>query len=242
MAECSEAQSVESNTFDFLETCGLSLEFLRRGCTYTPKTVRWAGDLVVTSEATLHQSVMRWENGSGECEAEHTFPPASDSCGEKTVHPDDLEDVSGSAISEGGKNEFLWTVDEGQPGWDVDIAATNDEGCGGSMAPSDGGDVLFNFEAHTQIKSLCGTVAVNSLGEPKAFYLDNRRSYSDDPDRGLLVAIQNGLTGNWKVLYADALTQLNSGLIDAEDISAAFLDALTEKGISKQDVFSLGMI
>ena len=241
MAECSEAQSVESNTFDFLETCGLSLEFLRRGCTYTPKTVRWAGDIVVTSEAILHQSVMRLKKGN-ECEAEHTFPPASDSCGEKTVHPDDLEDVSGSTISEGGKNEFLWTVDEGEPGWDIHIAATNDDGCGASMAPSDGGDVLLNFEAHTQVKSLCGTVAINSFAGPKAFYLDNRRSYSDDPDRGLLVAIQNGLTGNWKVLYADALTQLNSGLIDAEDISAAFLDALTEKGISKQDVFSLGMI
>ena len=242
MAECPGGNSVMAETMGYLEKCGLSLEFRRRGCTYTPKTVRWAGDLVITSESVLHQSVMRWDNGSGECEAEHTFPPASDSCGEKTVHPDDLEDVSGSAISEGGENEFLWTVDEGQPGWDIHIAATNDIWCGGSMAPSDGGDLLFNFEAHTQIKSLCGTVAVNSFAEPKAFYLDNRLSYPDDPDRGLLVAIQNGLTGNWNVLYADALTQLNSGLIDAEDISAAFLDALTEKGISKQDVFSLGMI
>ena len=242
MAECPGSNSVMAQTMDYMEKCGLSLEFRRCGCTYTPKTVRWAGDLVITSESVLHQSVMRWDNGSGECEAEHTFPPASDSCGEKTVHPDNLEDVSGSTISEGGKNEFLWTVDEGQPGWDIHIAATNDEGCGGSMAPSDGGDVLFNFEAHTQIKSLCGTVSVNSFAEPKAFYLDNRLSYSDDPDRGLLVAIQNGLTGNWKVLYADALTQLNGGLIDAEDISAAFLDALTENGISKQDVFSLGMI
>lgn len=242
MAECPGSNSLMAETMGYLEKCGLSLEFRRRGCTYTPKTVRWAGDLVITSESVLHQSVMRWDNGSGECEAEHTFPPASDSCGEKTVHPDDLEDVSGSTISEGGENGFLWTVDEGQPGWDIHVAATNDDGCGGSMAPSDGGDVLFNLEAHTQVKSLCGTVAVNSFAEPKAFYLDNRRSYLDDPDRGLLVAIQNGLTGNWKVLYADALTQLNSGLIDAEDISAAFLDALTEKGISKQDVFSLGMI
>jgi len=242
MAECPGSNSVMAKTMGYLEKCGLSLEFLRRGCTSTPKTVRWAGALVLTSESVLHQSVMRWDDGSGECEAEHTFPPASDSCGEKTVHPDDLEDVSGSAISEGGENEFLWTVDEGQPGWDIHIAATNDEGCGGSMAPSDGGDVLFNLEAHTQVKSLCGTVAVNSFGEPKAFYLDNRRSYAEDPDNGLLVAIQNGITGDWKVLYADALTPLNEGLIVAEDISAAFLDALTEKGISKQDVFSLGMI
>ena len=242
MSECPGSMSVESKTMGYLETCGLSLEFLRRGCTYTPESVKWAGDLVVTSESMLHQSVMRWNNGSGECEAEHTFPAASDECGGKTVHPDGLENVSGSTISEGGKNEFLWTVDEGQPGWDVDIAATNDDGCGASMAPSDGGDVLFNFEAHTQIKSLCGTIAVNSLAEPKAFYLDNRRSYSEDEDNGLLVAIQNGLTGDWKVLYADALTPLSEGLVDAEDISAAFLDALTKNGISKQDVFSLGMI
>ena len=242
MAECPGSQSVMSKTIGYLEKCGLSLEFLRRGCTYTPETVKWAGDLVITSGSVLHQSVMRWENGGGECEAEHTFPAASDECGEKTVHPEGLKDVSGSAISEGGKNGFLWTVDEGQPGWDVHIAATNDEGCGGSMAPSDGGDVLFSLEAHTQIKSLCGTVAVNSFASPKAFYLDNRRSYSEDQDNGMLVAIQNGLTGDWKVLYADALTPLNEGLVDAEDISAAFLDALTEKGISKQDVFSLGMI
>ena len=38
------------------------------------------------------------------------------------------------------------------------------------------------------------------------------------------------------------LPPASRGFVDAEDISAAFLDALTEKGISKQDVFSLGMI
>ena len=38
------------------------------------------------------------------------------------------------------------------------------------------------------------------------------------------------------------LPPTSSSFVDAEDISAAFLDALTEKGISKQDVFSLGMI
>lgn len=242
MGECPGSQSVMSNTMGYLEKCGLSLEFLRRGCTYTPETVRWAGDLVITPESVLHQSVMRWENGGGECEAEHTFPPASDSCGEKTVHPEGLKDVSGSAISEGGKNGFLWTVDEGQPGWDVHIAATNDEGCGGSMAPSDGGDVLFSFEAHTQIKSLCGTVAVNSFASPKAFYLDNRRSYSEDPDNGLLVAIQDGMIGDWNVLYAEKDLELTEGLAMATDISSQFLDALTEAGIDKKDVFSFGMI
>ena len=38
------------------------------------------------------------------------------------------------------------------------------------------------------------------------------------------------------------LSSASRGFVDAEDVSAAFLDALTEKGISKQDVFSLGMI
>lgn len=241
MSECAPSHSVDSMTFGFSEICGLDLEFVRRGCTYTPGSVKWAGDIVISKEAMLHQSVMRHIVG-GPCESTYTFQDTSVECESVTVSSPELHDVSDSEISSGSKDSFLLTIEEGQPGWDVHIAATNDEGCGGSMAPSDGGDVLFSFEAHTQIKSLCGTVAVNSFASPKAFYLDNRRSYSEDPDNGLLVAIQNGLTGDWKVLYADALTPLNEGLVDAEDISAAFLDALTEKGISKQDVFSLGMI
>lgn len=38
------------------------------------------------------------------------------------------------------------------------------------------------------------------------------------------------------------LPPTSRSFVDAKGISAAFLDALTEKGISKQDVFSLGMI
>lgn len=38
------------------------------------------------------------------------------------------------------------------------------------------------------------------------------------------------------------LPPASRSFVDAEGISAAFLDTLTEKGISKQDVFSLGMI
>ena len=242
MAECPSSQSVMSKTMGYLEKCGLSLEFRRRGCTYTPKTVRWAGDLVITSESVLHQSVMRWDNGSGECEAEHTFPPASDSCGEKTVHPDNLEDVSGSTISEGGKNEFLWTVDEGQPGWDIHIAATNDIWCGGSMAPSDGGDILFDFDGQTKIKSLCGTVEISSYGAPQAFYLDNRVTYQKDIDAGLLVALQHGVTKDLTVLYAKKDISLAEGLVGATDVSAKFLTALAVHGIGKADVISFGMI
>ena len=42
--------------------------------------------------------------------------------------------------------------------------------------------------------------------------------------------------------YQVELSPMSRSFVDAEDISAAFLDALTEKGISKQDIFSLGMI
>ena len=38
------------------------------------------------------------------------------------------------------------------------------------------------------------------------------------------------------------LSPASRSFVDAEGISAVFLDALTEKGISKQDVFSFGMI
>ena len=38
------------------------------------------------------------------------------------------------------------------------------------------------------------------------------------------------------------LSPASRSFVDAEDISAAFLATLTEKVISKQDVFSLGMI
>lgn len=233
MSACNKTASVYSETLGYTEICGSNVGFSRDCCTFTPKKIKWAGDLILASQSVLHQSSMQYSHGS-QCDLSHVFeqygqcPPETYSSGKSVQEVD-------SAL----QNDVVHTLDTG---WDIGIAATNDAYCGEGAHPADGGDVLFNFETHTQVKSLCGTVAVNSFGEPKAFYLDNRRSYSEDPDNGLLVAIQNGLTGDWKVLYADALTPLNEGLVDAEDISAAFLDALTEKGISKQDVFSLGMI
>lgn len=241
MAQCPGSQSVWSKTMGYLEKCGLSMEYLRRGCTYTPESVKWAGDLVITKDATLHQSKMDCIRGEA-CDPSHTFPAASDECGEKTVTPEGLEPVKETGIRSGGENSFQYTVEEGEPGWDLHIAATNDEGCGAGMSPADGGDVLFSFEATTQIKSLCGTVTVKSFASPKAFYLDNRKSFSEDPDNGLLVAIQDGMIGDWKVLYTEKDLELTEGLAMATDISSQFLDALTEAGIDKKDVFSFGMI
>lgn len=236
MAQCPGSQSVMSKTMDYLEKCGLSMEYLRRGCTYTPTSVKWAGDLVVTKDATLHQSKMEWIRGEA-CEPSHTFPAASEDCGEKTVTPEGLEPVRETGIRSGGENSFQYTVAEGEPGWDTDITATNDVFCGG-WGPADGGDVLFNFEATTQVKSLCGTIEIRSFADPKAFYLDNRKSFPEDPDNGLLVAIQNGMTGDWTALYAEK----GKSLEIATDISSQFLDALADLGIDKKDVFSFGMI
>lgn len=240
MAECPGSQSVISKSLDYIEKCGLSMEYLRRGCTYTPASVKWAGDLVITKDATLHQSKMDWIRGKA-CDPSHTFPAASEDCGEKTVTPEGLEPVKETGIRSGGENSFQYTVEEGGLGWDLQITATNDQYCGG-WGPADGGDILFSFEATTQIKSLCGTVAVKSFASPKAFYLDNRNSFPEDPDNGLLVAIQDGMIGDWKVLYAEKDLELTEGLAMATDISSQFLDALTEAGIDKKDVFSFGMI
>lgn len=241
MSECPGSQSVMSKSFGYLETCGKNAEYLRRGCTYTPKAVKWAGDLVITEEAMMHQSLMKYFDGVESCEPEHTFPAASGSCGEKTARPDGLQDVKRTSIRD-GNGSFLFTVAEGEPEWDIHIAATNDDGCGASMAPQDGGDILFSGDARTQIKSLCGTIEMQSFATPKAFYLDNRKSFPEDEDKGLLVAIQNGLTSAWSVLYSEAGADLSAGLVNAEDISTAFLAALEENGIVPGDVFSFGMI
>ena len=241
MAECPSSQSVMSKTFSYLEKCGKSTEFLRRACTYTPKSVKWAGDFVITDEAMLHQSLMKYMDGSGACEAEHTFPAASEECGEVTARPDGLKDVEDTDIRE-SDGSFLFTVLEGEPGWDIHIAATNDDGCGGSMAPQDGGDILFDFDGQTKIKSLCGTIEISSYGAPQAFYLDNRVTYKEDIDAGLLVALQHGITKDLTVLYAKKDLPMAEGLIGATDVSTKFLTALAAHGIGKADVISFGMI
>jgi hypothetical protein len=89
---------------------------------------------------------------------------------------------------------------------------------------------------------LCGTVTVKSFATPKAFYLNNKKSFPEDPDLGLLVAIQDGMTGDWQIRYAEKGLDISAGLISSEDISSQFLDALAEVGVDKKDVFSFGMI
>lgn len=241
MSQCPASQSAGSLSMDYLEKCGKSIEFLRRACTHTPGSAKWAGDFVILQESMLHQSLMRYMDGSGACESSHTFPAASEECGEKTARPTGIKDVEDTEIRT-TNGTFDFTIGETEPLWDRGIAATNDEGCGGSMAPSDGGDVLFNFEAHTQIKSLCGTVVVNSFAEPKAFYLDNRVTYQEDIDAGLLVALQHGITKDLTVLYAKKDIPLAEGLVGATDVSTKFLAALAVHGIGKADVISFGMI
>lgn len=240
MAHCLATKSVMSESLGYKETCGVSIEYLRRGSTYTPKAVRWAGDIVITTEAMLHQTKMELFSG-GECEPAYTFSAASDDCGEVTASPTGLNSVKETSIRN-GDGSFAFTVAEGAAGWDEGIAATLDGGCGGSMAPQDGGNVLFSFEPQSQIKSLCGSIERKAHGEPVAFYLDNRRSFSEDPDNGLLVSIKAGIAPEWEVRYAPQGMDLSSGLEVSDDVTAQFMEQIAALGMSHEDIFEFGMI
>ena len=104
----------------------------------------------------------------------------------------------------------------------------------------DGGDILYRPESTGQIASLCGTLIRRGAFEPVAFYLDNRKSYTKDPDRGLLVAMSIGET--WEVRYATAEQSLAEGLVNSTDVSEAFNTAITALGMTQADVISFGMI
>ena len=87
MSECPGSFSVMSKTMNYIEHCGISLEHIRNGCTHTPRTIQWAGDIVILTDSVLKQSHVKKIKGEG-CNLEHTFPAASEKCGEKTASPD----------------------------------------------------------------------------------------------------------------------------------------------------------
>ena len=105
----------------------------------------------------------------------------------------------------------------------------------------DGGDVLVRFDTNSRVVSLCGTID-RTLFNPTAHYLDNRKSYSKDPDNGLLVAIRNGINGAWEVRYSPAERILTEGLVMSDDVTEAFTTALSTLGMTHADVFEFGMI
>ena len=104
----------------------------------------------------------------------------------------------------------------------------------------DGGDILYRPESAGQIASLCGTIIRRGAFEPVAHYLDNRKSYADDPDRGLLVSMSIGET--WEVRYSPAERILTEGLIMSDDVTAAFTAEIAKLGMTHADIISFSMI
>lgn len=240
MAECPQSISVMSKTANYIEHCGISLEHIRNGCTHTPRSIHWAGDIVILKDSVLKQSRVEKIKGGG-CNLEHTFPAASEECGENTASPYGVKEIE-EEIRNGSEDSFEFTIPqnsnrEEEKNWDLDILMSSDD-CG---IMQDGGDVLIQKDLYPRVVSLCGTID-RTLFNPTAHYLDNRRSYSEDPDNGLLVAIRNGLNGAWEVRYSPVERVLTAGLIASDDVTAAFTTALTVLGMTHQDVLEFGMI
>ena len=240
MTQCPASQSVISKTMNYIEHCGISLEHIRNGCTHTPRSIQWAGDIVILKDSVLKQSRVKKIKGEG-CNLEHTFPAASEECGEKTASPDGVKAIE-EEIRDGSEESFEFTIPqhsdrEEENNWDLDIWMSNDD-CG---LMQDGGDVLVRFDTNSRVVSLCGTID-RTLSNPTAHYLDNRKSYSKDPDNGLLVAIKNGTNGAWEVRYSPVERVLTEGLVMSDDATAAFTTALSALGMTHADVFEFGMI
>lgn len=236
--------SVMSETFGYLEVCGRSHEFLRRGCSYTPKTNSWAGDLLLTGEPLLKQSEVNDMRGEEEA-IEYTYPEVEEAgCGDVTVGIPSQYKVEETDIRTGGANTFEYRipknpVEEDEENWTLDILQSTNE-CGEMM---DGGDALQSQSLERRVTSICGTVDRSSgVFEAQAHYLDNRKSYSTDPDNGLLIAIRTGAVWNWEIRYAPKELLLNAGLSASDDITLAFREALGKEGMTDEDVFEFGMI
>lgn len=232
--------SVTSVERGFAESCIRSHEFLRRACTYTPESVAWAGDLILTTGAVLKQSEvndMRGEAGS----ATFTHVPPTEECSEVTVGMPGGYSAEETSIRSGSAKTFNYTIPknpdpENEANWDIGILQSNDD-CGVMM---DGGDILYRPESTGQIASFCGTVVRRGVFEPVAHYLDNRKSYTADPDRGLLIAMSIGEA--WEIRYSTAEQSLAGGLVNSTDVSEAFNTAITALGMTQADVISFGMI
>lgn len=240
MAKCPESISVMSKTMNYIEHCGISLEHVRNGCTHTPRSIQWAGDIAILKNCVFKQSRVKKIKGEG-CNLEYTFPAASEECEEETASPAGVKKIE-EEIRDGSEESFEFTIPqnpdrEEEKNWDLDILMSNDD-CG---IMQDGGDVLIRFDTFPRVVSLCGTID-RTLFNPAAHYLDNRKSYSEDPDNGLLVAIRNGINGSWEVRYSPVEKNLTEGLAMSDDVTTAFTTALSALGMTHADVFEFGMI
>lgn len=234
--------SLMSKTFGYRELCGLSHEFLRRGMSFTPTEISWAGDFVIASDPILKQSEIfdiRGENN----EVQTTYDSDTSDCSSTTVGIPTEYKVEETSIRERGNTSFKFLVEKAEnvddeKNWDIGVYESTDE-CGVLM---DGGDALYRPSVKNTVSSLCGTVIRDGGALPiSAYYLDNRNSNSDDPDNGLLVAIQSG-PGTLEVRYCKKELLLNTGLSESIDITLEFRKALNDLGMSDADVLQFGMI
>ena len=229
-----------SMTYNFTEVCERSHEFLRRGCSNTPVVVSWAGDIVLIKESILKQSEVNDMRGA-EAAVQYTY---ASECGDVVVGLPGEYKVEETAIRTGGENSFQYAIpkaenEEDETQWDIDIYQSLND-CGVLM---DGGDALQQPNVSREVISLCGTLRRNAgISEPQAHYLDNRKSYSKDPDNGLLIAIRTGMIWNWEIRYAPVERVLTEGLIMSDDVTATFTTALSALGMTHEDVFEFGMI
>jgi hypothetical protein len=236
--------SVVSETLGYNEVCKKSHEFLRRGCSRTPMQYSWAGDLILVKEELLKQSEVNDIRGGGGVVA-HTFPAIGGTgCGDETVSMPQQYEVTETGIRNGDFNTFNYEVTknnnrEVEGNWTLDILQSEND-CGVMM---DGGDVLQILNPSYKAMSLCGTIILDSgLAETQAHYLDNRESYADDPDNGLLVAIRTGFVDGWRVRYARKEVDLTSGLIVSDDITEKFMEQIVVLGMTQEDIIEFGMI
>lgn len=241
MSDCAESQSVNSRTFNYLELCAKSHEFLRRGCMFTPMATSWAGDLLVVNETMLKQSEVNDIRG-GACTVEHTYPAPNEGCSETTVGLPGQYSVEDTDIRTGGASTFDYAVpkaenEEDETQWDLNVYQSTSD-CGVLM---DGGDALQQPSVMGRVVSLCGTIDRQGMN-PQAHYLDNRKTYTGDPDNGLLVAIRTGLIPAWEVRYAPAERSLSSGLAMSDDVTTSFMEQIAALGMGHEDIFEFGMI
>jgi len=233
--------SVMSESFGYEEVCRRSHEFLRRGCSYTPNAVEWAGDMLVFREFVTKQSEVNDMRG-GESAVEYHFSAVGDGCGDITVSlPYTVEETG---VRNGDDSTFEYLIPKSEDGeseddWAVGMYQSLSD-CGDLM---DGGDALQLRDIKQTAVSMCGTLSFDTGATPaQCHYLDNRKSYQEDPDRGLFIAARTLPVGAWAVRYALATDDLSEGLIMSDDVTQAFTAALSALGMTHEDVFEFGMI
>ena len=238
--------SVQSVTLGYDEACEKSHEFVRRGCSKTPKESSWAGDLLVVSGEIVKQSDVEDIQGE-ESDVEHVYASPNEACSDMHVSIPAEFRVEETDIRTGGKQSFSFLIpknenEEDEANWELGIyqSTGGDDFCG--LMGFDGGDALQHESDLGRVVSICGTIDRSSIGTPQAHYLDNRKSYEDDTDNGLLICIRTGVVLRWEMRYAPVGRNLSSGLAASDDVTAEFTTALSAMGMTHEDVFEFGMI